>query len=390
MSYQEGVTPEDEGNSSLIALTSGSTFTGAWIRNTEPDVLVSCKASHNGVLYFDFSNDGVNVDSFPVAGFTVTAGIHEFHSAVKGPRYYRTRFTNSSASTQTYFRLYTYYGTFRQSNAPINSVISSDVDAVVVRTVSSELDLAFGNFDGLEEGAKFGMIDLLDAADAPATIWAFGSDDISGRVSRIPFQSTATTLYLTSSSAADTSRSFSVEYIDATGARVTETVLTNASSGQTPVVFAASNGLHVNRIFLNGNNQTHAGNIYIAHTNNFTSGVPNSPSTDVTGFIEAGYGQTQQAAYIVPAGFKQRIKLITLLAARASGASGSAEIQFRVKPSGGSWRILREYEIQTGETTFPVFGVILDAGTKWEWVLNDVSDTDTNVTAEIAFELKAI
>jgi len=123
-------------NTTTTPLSSGSTYTGTWEQNDHPDVLVSCKTDNGGTLYFDFSNDGANADTFPTNGFTVTAGIHEFHVAVKGPRYFRVRLVNDIGA-QSYLRLYTYYGSWEQGIAPINFSIADDADAKVVKSVIS-------------------------------------------------------------------------------------------------------------------------------------------------------------------------------------------------------------------------------------------------------------
>lgn len=125
----------DSGNTTTTPLNAGATYTGTAVLNNYSDVQVSCKTDQVGKLYFDFSNDNTNFDTFPSAGFDVSAGIHEFHNAVKGYRYFRVRFTNTSASNQTYLRLYTSYGTFRQLNAPLTTTLSSDSDASTVRAV---------------------------------------------------------------------------------------------------------------------------------------------------------------------------------------------------------------------------------------------------------------
>ena len=111
-------------NSSTTPLGSGETFTGNGEQNTFPQVGVMVKTDNSGVLYFDFSGDGVNWDStFPVAGFQVASGIPEFHTAVKLGRYFRVRFVNDSGA-QTYLRLFTYYGmNFIPSNSPLNQSI---------------------------------------------------------------------------------------------------------------------------------------------------------------------------------------------------------------------------------------------------------------------------
>lgn len=114
-------------------------FIGAKELNVQPDVMVSLKSDQGGVEYFDFSNDGTSWDTFPVTGFTV-ATFHEFHIAVKGRRYFRIRFENGSSSATTSFRVYTYYGVFRQGNLPLNQSIGDDSDSTIVRAVQTGAD----------------------------------------------------------------------------------------------------------------------------------------------------------------------------------------------------------------------------------------------------------
>ena len=72
-----------------------------------------------------------------IYGFTVKANIHEYHTAVKNKRYFRVRFENESASKTTSFRVYTYFGVFRQGSLPLNQTISTDADATIVRAVNA-------------------------------------------------------------------------------------------------------------------------------------------------------------------------------------------------------------------------------------------------------------
>jgi len=122
-------------NVTTTPLNAGATYTGTSELSKEPDVLVSCKTDQAGKLYFDFSNDNINWDTFPPNGFDVSAGIHELHNAVKGLRYFRVRFINTSVSNQTYLRIYTYYGVYKQLNAPLNSTVTSDADSAITRSV---------------------------------------------------------------------------------------------------------------------------------------------------------------------------------------------------------------------------------------------------------------
>jgi len=162
---------ESVGNTSTTPLSASATFTGAWEQNEQPDVMVSMKTDVGGTLYFDFSNDGINSDStFPVAGFEAAAGIHEFHTAVKGPRYFRLRFVNNGTD-QTYMRLYTYYGTFRESNTPLNQSIGRDADGASTRPTDFQDEVRRGLRSGVTGWNKFGYRDSISNG-TESCIWA--------------------------------------------------------------------------------------------------------------------------------------------------------------------------------------------------------------------------
>lgn len=122
-------------NNSTTPLTAGSTFTGTAEQNNFPDVYISCITDQAGTLFFDFSNDGTNWNVFPPAGFTLTAGVHEAHKALKAGRYFRARVVNTSGSNQTYLRLYTYFGDFDQLTSPLNFAPNNDTDAITTKSV---------------------------------------------------------------------------------------------------------------------------------------------------------------------------------------------------------------------------------------------------------------
>lgn len=112
-------------------------FVGTGDQNPQPQVQVSLLSSNGGTEYFDFSNDGTSWDRFPSGGFTVTAGIHEFHIAVKSKRFFRVVYENGETSATTSFRVYTYFGFFGQGNLPLNQNIGVDADSTVVRAVGA-------------------------------------------------------------------------------------------------------------------------------------------------------------------------------------------------------------------------------------------------------------
>lgn len=136
MSYTPLYSFPSTDNTTTTPLASGATYTGTFELNGAPWVQVSCKTDNGGTLYFDFSNDGTNVDTFPTDGFTIASGIHEYHTAQKGYRYFRVRLVNDTGA-QSYLRLYTSYGWFDQGIAPIGFTIADDADAKVVKSVIS-------------------------------------------------------------------------------------------------------------------------------------------------------------------------------------------------------------------------------------------------------------
>lgn len=136
-------------------------FVGTGDQNPQPQVQVSLLSSNGGTEYFDFSNDGSSWDRFPTNGFTVTAGIHEFHIAVKSKRYFRIVYVNGESSPTTSFRVYTYFGFFGQGNLPLNQPIGIDADSTVVRAVGAGRgpDDTFANLR--RTGQVFATTDLL-------------------------------------------------------------------------------------------------------------------------------------------------------------------------------------------------------------------------------------
>jgi hypothetical protein len=127
---------------------------------------VNLQVDESGTLFFDFSQDGANWSSYPVAGFTIASGINEVHTAWKGGRYMRPRFVGTGG--RSYFRIETYYSNLSLPlSAPLNQGIGSDQDAQVVRAVGIGQDpvgtytnvktdgVAFQTTDNLASGATF-------------------------------------------------------------------------------------------------------------------------------------------------------------------------------------------------------------------------------------------
>lgn len=123
-------------NAVNVEVLNGVTYLSASEQNSYNDVAVVMTSTQNGILKFEFSNDDATWSTFPVNGFNVSAGINEFHTAVKLPRYFRWNFENNSGMTAT-INTYIYYGAFRQGNLPLNQSITDDADSTIVRAIQT-------------------------------------------------------------------------------------------------------------------------------------------------------------------------------------------------------------------------------------------------------------
>lgn len=258
-----------------------------------------------------------------------------------------------------------------------------------VRSTTPELDLVLGRLPGVTEESRLGAVRAIDIADSTVTIWSFADDYISPRANTKPWPSAAVTLYISSASAADTSKVFTVEVINGSGVRSYVTATTDATDGRTPVAFAASAGMDVNDVRLTGSGQTQAGDVYINMENNHTAGVPND-ATKVIAFSAGGSGKSRAAAYYVPAGFSCHIKRVTFSITLNTGAACSCFVRLRVRRAGESWVTEREWELENGTHVFEEAGLVYAANSRIELDLRDTLNDDTNVTGKFDFDLVAV
>jgi len=278
---------ESSVNSSTVALGSGATFTGTGEQNDYPDVMVSCQTDNPGTLYFDFSVDGTNWTTFPTAGFRVASGIHEFHTAVKGPRYFRIRLVNDSGS-QSYLRLFVYYGLFRSGNTPNNQSIGLDSDGQSTRPTDYQDEVVRGLRGGVTSWNKFGYRNsLTDGTEQ--IVWA-ASPNLP---TIITSASTFTIAYNNATDGAGRTGALSlvVYYLDADGNQAVA-VHTLGSTGSDVTSFS---GLGINRVAVN----TNGGLTYNANDITVTATTGGS----VQAVIPALGSVTQQALFHV--GFNQ-------------------------------------------------------------------------------------
>lgn len=281
--YVKGSGVSSKSNNTTEILAGAGTYTGTAELNFQPHVMVSCFSDTAGTLYFDFAST-VNTPSesdwrtFPSSGFRAAAGIHEFHTAVKGPRWFRVRFVNGS-DAQTTFQLATYFGSdFVPSVAPLNQTAGLDQDAIFTRGTIAQDEIRTGKRAGVEGWTKFAIRDGLTAAGGHQTIWT-ASGNFTPMTSAETFDISYT--QADDGSSANGAKTLVFYYVDDDGLPALS-VHTLGSDGSDTTSFS---GLGINRIAVSssGSANTNVSDIEVTAT---TAGT-------VQAHIPAGYGVTQ-------------------------------------------------------------------------------------------------
>lgn len=362
-------------------LLAGQSDTGEWEETDIPDFSITVDTDVAGTVFVDFSLDGgTNFSTFPPSGFAAGPGKPP-HEGRKFGRWMRVRYTNGSTA-QSRFSLNTEYGNFQPLNAPLGASIAADADASIVRSISADLDLAFGRIGGQSEDAKFGYVDLLDAGDSGTDLWSFGSDNVSGTPVKT-FPTVADTLYAVSDDTGDTDVDITVDFLGATGLAQSEEITLN---GRTRVrVSDTGDGLDCNRAQESGSVAAR-GNVYVTYGNDTGSGAPNDPN-DVLAYIPQSYGQTQQVTYRVPLTKKIRVKGVVITISRSTGTSQTAaRVHFRSRLNGGTWLTKRVWRLPVGDFNANEAGLIFPALTALAIHVADVEESDTNIAGKFLFD----
>jgi len=166
-----GVAVSDNTTSTVLA--AGETYTGTGVNvSSYSSVVVAVLTDMDGTLYMEFSPDGTNWDSS--LSYSVAAGSNDVHRLTVTRSYFRARFTNTSAASQTYFRLQTIVGFQPALTSALNSVLQNDADAMVVRTTDFNLLVAQSLYQGTQNTIKDGINNDIDTASVPEDIWQAG------------------------------------------------------------------------------------------------------------------------------------------------------------------------------------------------------------------------
>ena len=319
------------GNSSTTPLNAGTTFTGVGV-----DVLayasveVAVKTDQNGTYYLEFSPDNTNWDSSLSYGYD-TAGINAPHRLTVTRRYFRVRFTNTSASNQTIFRLQALAGNQTHLTSALNSTVSQFADASVVRSVDSELDIVAGKYAGFSIISKFGRNSDIDTASVPEDMWNGG-----GTYTGFPLTAPEE-FEVFSSSASDTGvLTFTYLATSTSTSYSTGTVTLNG----TTAVNTGITGYRMHTAQYNNSSATtfNVGTITLRHR---------VTTTNVFCVMPIGRSQTNTANYTIPFGYTGYIKRIFC---RVIGATtGTVDGALWIRSSGMSPRLRRPFTAATAD-----------------------------------------
>lgn len=309
-------------NSSASPLNSGATFTGVGMDvSVYSSVVVAAKTDQDGTLYIEFSPDNSNWDSS--LSFSLTAGTNEVHRLTVTRKYFRVRFTNTSASNQTYLRLQALVGSQAGLTSALNSAIQQDADTLVVRGIDSEIDIANGKYVGYSIVNKAGFNPDVDTGSVPEDIWELG-----GAYTGFPLTA-GETITVVSSSANDTAagtglRTLRITGLDANYAIQTETFTLNGTTPVTGLLIFTRVHTAVGLTSGSGNTAFNAGVVSVYHT---------TTTANVFLSIRVGTNQSNCSAYTIPAGHSGYVRNIFAKIGISAGSTGAVDYSIWTQPA---------------------------------------------------------
>ena len=324
-------------------LAAGATYTGTAENIAAfPSTILSCKTDTSGTIYLDYSVDGTNWDS--TLSWNVAPNTTEVHRITNTRAFARVRFTNVSATAQTYLRLQMLSGSQTSLTSPLGSIIQGDADTLIVRPTDYSLDIARGLVENVTFNNKFGRNAATATGDA---IWALSSAYTE--------PATAERCNVVSTSTQD-------DFGGGTGAGkiiitgindsydiVTEVVELNGTAN----VLTLNKYWNIHRAYVStkapsGTDAGAVGTITITST---------AAGTPAISQLAVGYNQTQSTIYMVPRGCTAYVNLPNVAGQNTTG-NALCDIVCMKKDFGGVFRIQMDFHLTGSVTAYmpKVFG----------------------------------
>jgi hypothetical protein len=248
----------------------------------------------------------------------------------------------------------------------LSDVVSDDTSATTVRAFDAESLIAEGKLSDRFIVNKFGRNLDIGTGSVPEDIWGGG-----GPYTGFPSGS-AEAVRITSASASDTAagtgaRSVFIEGLDSNWNRQSELLSTNVL---TPVV-SANTYRRVNRAYIvaAGSGGVNAGNITVQH---------NVTTANIFAVIQAGFGQSKQAVYTVPAGYTAYLRSMGSSILGVTGTARFIEAALWTRLAQGGVRLRYPFAVsnQVGDSREFHGGIPIPE-------LTDIAMRVTNVSATV-------
>lgn len=358
-----------DGNGSTTPLNAAATFTGTGVDvSGYPSVVCAVYTDQAGTLYMDFSPDGTNWDSS--LSFSVAASTNEVHRLSVTRKYFRARFTNTSASNQTFLRMQAIAGAMPALSAPLNGVIQRDADAATVRSMDFNLMASAGLYQNFEITLKEGINSDIDTGSVPEDVtneggvyagFPTGSPEAGQIV--VAGADTGTVYYSYLASSSDTDYTFASKAVAGAGTYALGHNIWRCNYAY----------------FVGASGAVNAGAIT----------VQNTPTTaNIFCVIDAGIGQTYCAAYTVPAG--SSIFLDRINGSLRGSATGSLDGYFWYRPLGESPRLRFPFELQYGSLYFDDIDYLIKIPQQVDMIPRIITSSTTNLVAKVSYRFAKI
>ena len=353
-------------NSSSDPLAGGATFTGtAYDVSEYGSVVTAVKTDQAGTLYMEFSVDGTNWDSS--LSFSVAAGVNEIHRLSVTRKWFRVRFTNTSGSLQSYFRLQSLAGSQPILTSALNSVIQSDADALIVRPLDFNLAVAESLYQNRTNTIKDGINSDIDTTSVPEDVWSTGgvytgfptTTDAAEIV--VAGADTGTVYYSYMASNTDTDYTFGSKEIAGAGTYSLGHNIWRCNFAY----FVASTSTAFN-----------IGLITIRHT---------ATPSNVFLTIEIGYSQSYCSAYTVPYGSSVYIDRVS--GTLRGSSTGSVDGYFWYRAYNESPRLRFPFVLQFGSFYFDDVDYLIKIPERTDIIPRISSASANNLAAQISYRI---
>lgn len=367
----------DLSNTTVIPLDADGEWIGEWQDVSEYEtVTISVKADVTGTMYMEFTNNNNNSSADSSLPYDISAGINEVHTLKRTRQFYRSRYVNDSAA-QTSFQVSTFFENGGLLVAPLNLTLGQDADALAVRSVPVEFDIAQGKKGGVSKSNKLGKnsdIDTTVSLSSPEFV-----TEIGGTYTGFPV-SDAETITITSDNTADAAagtgaRTLTIIGLDSDWNQISETVTLNGTTGVTTAnVFRRAHTMFVRTA---GSTGTNVGVLTATHT---------TTTANVFLSILAGVGSSNFAVQTVPAGKVGYIFKYTGAVRR--GGTTAADGAFWIRPFEGAFRYRRPFTINAGaQLEITPYGGFRVGGEKTDVAMVITATTQNNTVVTAGFDL---